>query len=86
MREVDKDLNHDNVDYKMFTSWYKFPLYECNFRCGKPSWVSSICMSIEIIILIDTKDGNENKKWVSLDEFEMLHFQQDQNIKTFSYS
>lgn len=85
-REVDEDLNHDDVDYRMFTSWCRFPLYEADFGWGRPSWVSSISMSLEITILIDTKDGDGIEAWVSLDEHDMLHFQQDQNIKAFSFS
>lgn len=85
-REVDEELNHDVVDYRMFTSWCRFPLYEVDFGWGKPSWVSSISMSLEITILIDTKDGDGIEAWVSLDEHDMLHFQQDQNIKAFSFS
>lgn len=83
-REVDEELNHNEVDYRMFTSWCRFPFYEADFGWGKPCWVSSISMSLEITILIDTKDGDGIEAWVSLDEQDMLQFQQDENIKTFS--
>lgn len=79
--------NPNEVDFRMFTSWSRVAFYEADFGWGKPCWISSMCMDVERIFLIDTKDGDGIEAWISVDEQDMLQLQHDQYFKTFnSYS
>ncbi|XP_058195435.1 pelargonidin 3-O-(6-caffeoylglucoside) 5-O-(6-O-malonylglucoside) 4'''-malonyltransferase-like [Rhododendron vialii] len=78
-RSVDEE-----VDFYAITSLCRFPLYEADFGWGKPVWVSTYDKPREVANLFDTKCGMGIEAWVRLDEQDMLHFQQDKDIKAFS--
>ena len=67
-----------------FSSWCRFPLYEADFGWGKPIWVSNRPKPVEIVNLMDTKDGDGIEAWVSLDERDMLLFQNHPEVKAFT--
>ncbi|CAK9174037.1 unnamed protein product [Ilex paraguariensis] len=77
-------LCNSEVDVRIFSSWCKFPIYEADFGWGKPAWVSLMSFPVEIVTLMDTKCGEGIEAWVSLNEQDMLHFQQDPNIVAFT--
>ncbi|XP_059311263.1 acetyl-CoA-benzylalcohol acetyltransferase-like [Lycium ferocissimum] len=80
---VDMLLKGDEMDIYLSTSWCRFPWYEADFGWGKPFWVSSVSHAVEVICLIDTKDGDGIEAWVSLTENDMAEFERDPHILTF---
>ncbi|XP_049385985.1 acetyl-CoA-benzylalcohol acetyltransferase-like [Solanum stenotomum] len=63
------------------SSWCGFPWYEADFGWGKPFWVSLVNFNIfEVIVLMDTKDGDGIEAWVSLKENEMTEFERHPHI------
>ncbi|GKV34461.1 hypothetical protein SLEP1_g42833 [Rubroshorea leprosula] len=65
----------NEINIYMSSSWCKFPLYEANFGWGKPSWVVPVPLHLvkNLIILMDTKDGEGIEAWVILSEEEMAY-------------
>ena len=82
--EVNEELGKEEVDVQMFTSWCKFPLNEVDFGWGKPCWVSRCATPLEMVSLQDTECGDGVEAWVSLKEHDMLQFQSDANLTTFT--
>lgn len=77
---VDKILQGD---YSC-TSWCGFPWYEADFGWGKPFWVSSVSFdAYEVIVLMDTINGDGIEAWLSLKENVMAEFERDVDILTF---
>ncbi|GKA34735.1 vinorine synthase-like protein [Tanacetum coccineum] len=78
------DINSYN-----FTSWCKMGFYEIDFGWGKPIWLAGVVdegapVFINIINLVDTKDGEGIEAWVNLDEEEMRILQA--NPKLLAYA
>ena len=84
LREVDEELERGETDIFMFTSWCRFCVYEADFGWGKPTWLSSIAVPMEMVGLHDTKDGDGIEAWMSLNEKAMLLFQNYPQIKAFT--
>lgn len=80
MREIHESLNKNEADICVFTSVCRFPYYEIDFGWGKPSWVSSVHKISDIVLMMDTKCGRGIEAWVTLEENDMLIFQQDEDI------
>ncbi|KAF3672153.1 putative acetyl-CoA-benzylalcohol acetyltransferase-like [Capsicum annuum] len=73
----------DTMDIYRCTSWCRFPLYEADFGWGKPFWVSAVSFDIiEIVCLMDTKNGDGIEAWVSLKENVMAEFEKHPDILT----
>ncbi|KAL7207297.1 hypothetical protein ACSBR1_029289 [Camellia fascicularis] len=77
------------VDYFGFTSWCKLGFYEADFGWGKPLWVSGVgCLGgsvfLNLIILMETRSGDEIEAWVTLDEQEMAILEHDTELLTFA--
>ncbi|KAK3034801.1 hypothetical protein RJ639_033706 [Escallonia herrerae] len=53
-REVVEEMEKNGVDVHICTSWCKFPMYEADFRWGKPFWVSSASRAYEMVTLVDS--------------------------------
>lgn len=67
-------------DYSVYlcTSWCKFPLYEADFGWGKPILINVPKLLYKnLILLMDSKDGEGIEAIVSLDKEEMVVFQQN---------
>uniref|UniRef100_A0A2N9HG74 Uncharacterized protein n=1 Tax=Fagus sylvatica TaxID=28930 RepID=A0A2N9HG74_FAGSY len=84
LREMHEERERGEIDVFMFTSWCRFPLYEADFGWGKPIWFSCRARPMELISLNDTKDGDGIEAWVSLNETDMLLFQNHPEIKAFT--
>uniref|UniRef100_A0A2N9HNM7 Uncharacterized protein n=1 Tax=Fagus sylvatica TaxID=28930 RepID=A0A2N9HNM7_FAGSY len=67
-----KQQNGDDLASMMFNS----------FR--EPIWVSGTPKPVEMVCLNDTKDGDGIEAWVSLDEKDMLLFQNHPEVKAFT--
>lgn len=74
------------VDLNLSTSLCRFPLNEADFGWGRPIWVSSVHKPVEMVIFFDTKCGAGVEAWVTLQEKDMIQFQQDIDIVTFTTS
>ncbi|KAJ4822228.1 hypothetical protein Tsubulata_019871, partial [Turnera subulata] len=74
-----------DVDWYASTSWCRFPIYEADHGWGKPSWVSVPMFPNmrDVIVLMDTKDGDGVEALVALDERSMHFFEQDPEILPF---
>ncbi|XP_055814835.1 acetyl-CoA-benzylalcohol acetyltransferase-like [Solanum dulcamara] len=84
IKVVDKLSQGDEMDIYSCSSWCGFPWYEADFGWGKPFWVSSISFdAFEVIVLMDTKNGDGVEAWVSLKENDMTEFERDADILTF---
>ncbi|CAK7322772.1 unnamed protein product [Dovyalis caffra] len=85
IKEESEARENSEVDLFHFTSWCRFPMYEADFGWGKPTWVTTAISSKKrISTLMDTKDGDGIEAWISLDENNMLLFEQDPDIITFT--
>ncbi|KAI9116132.1 hypothetical protein K1719_013062 [Acacia pycnantha] len=69
-----------------FSSWTRFGFYEADFGWGKPTWVCTIGVPIEnVIILMPTRHGDGSiEAWVTLDELHMPQFQHCSRILQFA--
>ncbi|KAK9997248.1 hypothetical protein SO802_021934 [Lithocarpus litseifolius] len=63
LREVDEELERGETDIFMFSSWCRVSVYEADFGWGKPTWLSSTAVPIEMVGLNDTKDGDGIEAW-----------------------
>ncbi|KAL7175027.1 hypothetical protein ACSBR2_028765 [Camellia fascicularis] len=75
------------VDYYGFTSWSKFGIYETDFGFGKPVWVSSHKISgsmfMNLVHMLETREGDGIEVWITLDESEMNMLVGDQEFLAF---
>uniref|UniRef100_A0A7N0T0H1 Uncharacterized protein n=1 Tax=Kalanchoe fedtschenkoi TaxID=63787 RepID=A0A7N0T0H1_KALFE len=71
-----------------FTSWCKLGLYEADFGWGRPVWISSIgvkgCEMLNLVVLVDSRDGDGIEAWVSMDESDINALQQDAEVRKFA--
>lgn len=80
-----KNMINNMVNYYMISSWSRFPFYETDFGWGKPVWASSVYFPCKnMILLMDNRNGDGFEAWVSLEETDMIIFEQDFNIKAFT--
>lgn len=70
------------MDLWMSNSWCKLGMYEFDFGWGKPVWVTGRGTSNikNIMLLIDTKDGEGIEAWITLTEEHMSLFECDQEF------
>ncbi|XP_019091453.1 PREDICTED: BAHD acyltransferase At5g47980-like [Camelina sativa] len=70
------------VDLWMSNSWCKLGMYEADFGWGKPVWVTGRGTSNfkNLMLLIDTKDGEGIEAWITLTEEHMSLFECDQEL------
>ncbi|KAJ4717077.1 vinorine synthase-like [Melia azedarach] len=72
-----------------FTSWCNFGFYDIDFGWGKPAW-ASFCDAAELtyfrnlIVLMDTRVGNDIEAWVYLGEEDMARLQLDRELLEFA--
>lgn len=78
----------EEVDYLGFSSWCGFGFYEIDFGWGKPIWVSSYAVAapvfMNLVILMETRNGDGIEAWVTLDEQEMEFLQHNHEILAFT--
>ncbi|KAK4739784.1 hypothetical protein R3W88_003481 [Solanum pinnatisectum] len=79
-----KFLQGEKMDIYVCSSWCGFPWYKVDLGWGKPFWVSSVSFdALELICLMDTKNGDGIEAWVSSKENVMAEFERDADILTF---
>ncbi|KAK9119980.1 hypothetical protein Scep_018073 [Stephania cephalantha] len=62
-----------------FTSWC-WLFYDADFGWGKPVWVSPHLYYKNVVILMDTRDGEGIEAWVSLLNEDIVEFESDPDI------
>ncbi|XP_023000804.1 vinorine synthase-like [Cucurbita maxima] len=68
-----------------FTSWCSFPLYESDFGWGKPAWVCSPGRPYKnVVLFVNTSDGEGIEAWVNLTETDMKDFETDSELLSFA--
>ncbi|MED6217312.1 hypothetical protein PIB30_016501 [Stylosanthes scabra] len=68
-----------------FSSWVRFGFYEADFGWGMPSWVCTIGVPIEnVIILMATRDGDGIEAWVTLNKLDMVEFECNPELLKFT--
>ncbi|KDP26743.1 hypothetical protein JCGZ_17901 [Jatropha curcas] len=74
-----------NKNIYMCSSLCGFSFYVADFGWGKPTWVThSILDARNIIMLIDTREGNGIEAYVSLEENEMAVFESNKELLAFA--
>lgn len=74
-------------DFVIFSSWFRFPLYEIDFGWGRPSIVRALPGPGICIWLMDYKgDAGGIEAWVQLKEDDMARFQHETNIVAYTSS
>ncbi|XP_057811096.1 stemmadenine O-acetyltransferase-like [Salvia miltiorrhiza] len=67
-----------------FTSLCRFPVYEADFGWGKPVWVGSAEFAYKnLVIFMDTRDGDGIEAWVNLRREDMEKFEADLELQDF---
>ncbi|KAH7865561.1 hypothetical protein Vadar_008273 [Vaccinium darrowii] len=71
------------VDYIMFTSWCRFPIYEADFGWGKPVWVSSASWDTKntIMLMDSVADIGGIEAWITMNEEDMIKFEQQPQLQ-----
>ncbi|CAJ2655676.1 stemmadenine O-acetyltransferase-like [Trifolium pratense] len=72
------DPRPENENTFTFSSWCRLPMYKTDFGWGKPTWVTTYSsFSRDVIILMDTKNGNGIEVMVNLKEDVMEKFEHE---------
>ncbi|KGN52788.1 hypothetical protein Csa_014658 [Cucumis sativus] len=80
----DRMINQEDHNLYTCSSWCKFPIYEADFGRGKPVWITVPEFPWKnMILLMDSKDGEGIEAIVSLDKKEMEVFLQNQQLLSF---
>ena len=62
----------------IFSSLYKFPIYEMDFGSGNPMWIGRVSLPFKnVVVFIDTKSGDRIEAWVNLKDEDMAKFESD---------
>ncbi|KAK1374422.1 acetyl-CoA-benzylalcohol acetyltransferase-like [Heracleum sosnowskyi] len=81
---IREDKASDEVDVWLLSSLCRFPFYEVDFGWGKPEWVTTGGLPVEIIFLLDTKCGTGIEAIINLHETDMVQFEKDPDIIAFT--
>ncbi|KAJ4850769.1 hypothetical protein Tsubulata_013817, partial [Turnera subulata] len=83
--ELFKGRDEPDTDCYISSSWCRFPIYEADHGWGKPSWVTMPMNKKlrNVIVLVDTLDGDGVEALVTLDESGMHIFEQNPKIIPF---
>ncbi|KAJ9169397.1 hypothetical protein P3X46_017599 [Hevea brasiliensis] len=74
-----------NIDFYISTSLCRFPFYGIDFGWGKPAWVTIPSGAFKnVILMMDSRDGDGIEAWVTLSEEDMAFFQRDQELLAFA--
>ena len=85
MRKVMSMISKGDVSCYSFSSWINFGFYEADFGWGKPTWVSTIGVPIEnVVILMATKSGDGIEAWVTLGKRDMVEFECNPELLQFA--
>ncbi|CAN0923176.1 Stemmadenine O-acetyltransferase [Linum grandiflorum] len=74
-----------------FTSWSRLGFYEVDFGWGKPVWFGCLPSSdeeenvvVDLVMILDTRDGSGLEAWVFLEEDEMAVLEYDELLLSFA--
>lgn len=84
LSEILDDIGKQEVDTVYFSSLCRFPFYEADFGWGKPEWVTTGGMALELAFFMDTDSGAGIAAMVCLQEERMLQFECDPDIVAFT--
>ncbi|KAM5569453.1 BAHD acyltransferase [Rosa sericea] len=84
-KEHEDLMGKNDINNYTCTSWCRFGFYEANFGWGKPLWVTipSIPMK-NLILLIDTKDGEGIEVFLSLKEDDMAVIETNKELLAYA--
>ncbi|PKI77052.1 hypothetical protein CRG98_002555 [Punica granatum] len=78
-------LANERVNFYSCSSWCKFPLYTADFGWGKPTWASVANAEFKnIIVLMNTPDGEGIEVWLTLSEADMALCGHDEELLEFA--
>ncbi|XP_061996150.1 BAHD acyltransferase At5g47980-like [Rosa rugosa] len=78
-------MGKDDINSYAITSWCRFGFYEANFGWGKPSWATIPGMPFKnVIVLIDTKDGEGMEAIVSFKEKDMAVIETNKELLAYA--
>ncbi|XP_021832810.1 BAHD acyltransferase At5g47980-like [Prunus avium] len=84
-KEIGNIMGRDDINLFTFTSLCNFGIYEIDFGWGKPIWVNiPIGVVQNLVLLIDTKEGDGVDALVSLSEEDMALFERDPELLAFA--
>lgn len=81
---IRENMGNEDVDVRFFSTLCRFPFYEVDFGWGKPEWVTTIGMPLEVVFLMDTKCGTGIVATVTLNETGMLQFERHPDMIAFT--
>ncbi|KAG9446133.1 hypothetical protein H6P81_012261 [Aristolochia fimbriata] len=82
-RVVEQFSNMD-VEFFIISSWTRFQMYDYDFGCGKPVWVSVYAIPVRnAALLLDRRGGDGIEAWVCLEKEDMDRFEQDDELLSF---
>ncbi|WOG81731.1 hypothetical protein DCAR_0100882 [Daucus carota subsp. sativus] len=84
--EIEEEKGNEEVDVHLLSTLCRFPVYEVDFGWGKPEWVTTGGMPVELIFLFDTKCETGIEAIVNLNEADMIEFENDSDIKAYTTS
>ncbi|KAK3420112.1 hypothetical protein EUGRSUZ_G00906 [Eucalyptus grandis] len=84
VREYEEGMNSEEENVVNFTSWCGFPFYDIDFGWGRPDLVSSACVPLRKIILLDSKSEGGIDAWIVLSQEEKVLLEQDPDIAAFT--
>ncbi|KAJ4723494.1 vinorine synthase-like, partial [Melia azedarach] len=82
-REANREFDREETDAYFFTSNCKMPFY-LDFGWGKPTRTCHVQSEVEMIVLVDSKNGEGIEARICLDEITMKFFEQDHDIIAFT--
>ncbi|KAI3522720.1 hypothetical protein L1887_00733 [Cichorium endivia] len=83
-KKIGETLGRNGTEVFTFSSWCGFPLYEIDFGCGKPRWISVTNTPFKNgIMMMDTKEGNGIEVWANLEEEVMAIFEQEHELLAY---
>lgn len=68
----------------LISSWCRQPQYGTDFGWGKPIWVSPGEPVNDVVVLIDTKDGEGIEAWIGLCNEDMAKFEKNPSICAYA--
>lgn len=86
-RKMGQMVYSGELELYSFTSWCGFPIYETDFGWGKPMWVCSPGRPYKnVVVLLNTSDGEGIEAWVNLEENDMAGFETDLELLSYTSS
>jgi shikimate O-hydroxycinnamoyltransferase len=76
---------NDDHSWILYSSWCRFSMYEVDFGWGKPIWVTtSTCPVKNVIVLMDTRDGDGIEAIVNMNKNDMIMFEHDVELLQYA--